>query len=449
MGALTDEWYYLGANLNVTGTLGLGERPIVLRPPGYPFFIAATLRLFTGTPRRLTEAYMDRAVQAVYLGQSSLLALSAPLLYLWLSRFLRSGVAFAAALLFALNPYCIVLTGLLHSDVLHMFLLIAGCLVLHHALDRPTLESRRLFAAGLVWGLVTLVRPVTLVFPGFVLATLLVTTGFAVRRAVRGTAVFSLGLCLAIAPWTARNYAVTGRFILVNVQAWAALWGSTERVLGIHPNHYNWYQLGSGITSVFSRVTGEREYSYPTYVRFNLELEEAFKQEALQNLREKPGVYLRNVLDRLAAFNLLINSVLLKVFQYIQRPGAQVQSAWFEVGNPQDFHPSTVSTAFSLFMGVLTTLAAGGAWMAFSRKLTAALVPGLVYLCFCLAHSLVFMDLLYYYLKVPFIYVLAFLFVDGLRGRRLRLPAGRHVPLDAALITLLALADLALAAAIL
>jgi len=450
LGGMTDEWYYLGANLNVTGVLGLGDTPIVLRPPGYPAFIALVLRAFAGTPPRATETYLTQAKPAVYLAQAVLLAFSAVLLYLWLSSCVRSGVALLVALGFGASPFCIVLTGLFHYDIVHMVLLIAGCLALERSLRRRAPAILPMVFCGLLWGGTTLVRPQTLILPVFVLGALVLRTGFELRPALRGAAAFALGLYLAVTPWTARNYGVVGRFIPVNLQSRAALWGSTVRLLGIHPDHYNWGQLLDAVKPIYRRVTGESEYQYPIYVLFNEEMDDAFGREALRNLREKPEVYLGNALSSFLAFNFRVNSVLLKVFQHLQEPGTQVETDWFVVGHPQDFHSSILSTAYTLSMYLLTATAIAGAWSAICRKQSSALAPGAVYLCLCVAHALLYMDFMYYYVKTPFLFVFAGYFADACWDRELRLrPRGHRLGLATALSVLLAVPSLILSLAML
>src|SRR5712691_4514515 len=63
LGGLTDEWFGLGRNLAVYGTLGWGTEPIVLRAPGYPAFIAGVLRLTTRVPAQAVSRseYSERA----------------------------------------------------------------------------------------------------------------------------------------------------------------------------------------------------------------------------------------------------------------------------------------------------------------------------------------------------------------------------------------------------
>lgn len=450
IGGLTDEWLHLGANLNVSGTLGHGNQPIVMRPPAYPFFIAAVLRIFTGRPAALTDSYVARAVAGLCLAQAFVLGLAAAMLYGWMSRWVRPHVALAAALAFGLNPYSLVLPGLMHYDVLHWLLMIGGLWLLGSALEDPTPRPFPLFVAGLAWGIATLLRPLTLILPPFLGLALLLGKPRRPRLALGGTAVFTLGLTLAITPWTARNYAVAGELIPVNRQAWTALWGSTVKPLDIRPNHYTWFQLGPEMMAVFTRVTGEREYSYRAYVHFNAQLDRAFRREALDNLRKQPFVYLGNVASSLVAFNLGINSVLLRIFEFAQRPAAEIRTEWLHPGHPQGFPGSVLSCAFTLYFYGLTAAAMAGAWLAARGRERAALAPGAVYLCLCVAHALFFMDLFYYYVKLPFLFAFAFLLADRSQGRQLRLPGTAwRAPLDVALLVLLTLPALLLSAFVL
>jgi hypothetical protein len=437
MAGMTDEWVLLGANLNASGTLGKEQLPIVLRAPGYPAFIAVVLRVLTAPPLAtrwdyLAGPYLYRCTPVLFLAHAVVLAAAAMLLFLWLSSLLRPSVALAAALSFGLNPYSILLTGLYHYDVLHMFLLIAGCMVLHQALERGT--AWWLILAGLAWGIATLTRPLTLALPFYLGLGLLLKRGVGPVRALRHAALLALGIWLVLAPWALRNYRLTQRFIPVGAQGWAAGWGSSVKVLGVHPNYYNWWQLVPELKTVFSRVTGKAEYTWEDYTAHNLELEDAFKHETLVNLRRSPGTYLRNVACSLLAFNTQINSVFIKLFQHVQGPGAGIDSQWFQLGHAQDFHDGRASGAFSACMYLLTALAGGGAWIAIRGGHRWALAPGVVYACLCGGHAMTYMDLMYYYQRIPFLFIFGALLVDeGLARYGTHRIAGR-VPVGALLL---------------
>jgi 4-amino-4-deoxy-L-arabinose transferase-like glycosyltransferase len=418
---LTDEWYWLGLNLASVGTLGLADEPILLRPPGYPLFIAAALRLFAGTPGALSWGYFERGQHAVFLAQALLLAATTAALYLWQARHVRRSIALVAASAFGLNPYTVVLTGLMHYDVLHLFFLVAGAWTLGRAFAEPRSGGAWL-GAGLVWGLATLVRSVTLLLPPLVLAALWLRGRSAWTRTLRSGALFAAGLAIVILPWTVRNYALSGRIIPVNDQGWAAIWGSTTKPLGVHPNHYKWASLGRELSLVERRVSGRPDYDYLRYVRATGAYEAAFREEALRNLRRSPGVYLENAASGLLAYCLHINSVFIKTFQYRQTGAPPPRTSWFTIGHPQDFHPGGLSSAFSAYAFLMTGLAAAGMVLAWRRREARMLGPGLAFACIALGHAISYMDLMYYYQRVPFLFLFPAFLAEAWYERELRLP---------------------------
>lgn len=432
---LTDEWYTLGVNVAARGVLGLEDEPILLRPPGYPFFIAAALWTFAGDPRPVTWAYLDRGQYAVYLAQAVVLAATASVLYLWLLRLARRRVAFVSALAFGLNPYSVVLATLLHYDVLHLFFLVAGGFALGSAFEAAGSRRWPWLRAGLVWGLSTLVRPTTLLLPAFVFAALLLRRRAPWRDSLHAGALFGAALAVVVLPWTARNYALSGRVVPVNDQGWAVVWGSTTKPLGIHPNHYKWYSLLPELKQVYLRVSGRPDFDYLTYVRANAAYEAAFRDEALGNLRRSPGTYLGNAVSGVVSFCLDINSVFLEAWEYRQATGVPPQTSWFIVGHPQGFHPGGTRRPFAAWAGLMTALAAGGLLVAFRGRDRRALAPAAVFACLAFGHAVSYMDLMYYYQRVPFLVVFAAFLVERAGGRRLRLPGpGRGMPLEPVLL---------------
>lgn len=413
---LTDEWFSLGLALRATGTLGFDSQPSVLRPPGYPAFVAAVAWLSGADPG---------PVAGVMLAQCVLLALSAALLTLWSSRFLKPLAATAAGLLFGINPYSIVLIGLLNYSVLHLLAVIVACALLHAALETP--DARRPMAlAGAAWGLAALVRPTSLLAPAVLLLALRALLRLSWRRALQATLVFAAAMLGVIAPWTLRNYRVTGRLVPVNAQGQTALWGSTVIRFGLDPNHFHWRRLyADHFLPVFARVTGEPEYSYATYVRNNLALEDAFGGAARANLRAQPGVYAFNVARSFVAFGAHINSMLIDVFRVLQTG----RLGW-------------TGRAFEAYFGTLTLFAALGLGLALARRDPGLAAPLVGLLSFWVAHTLVYMDLMYYYVKLPFVFVFAFSFVSRLHER----PANRA---GRSLLWALTLATLVLTAAVL
>ncbi|MBI5469370.1 MAG: glycosyltransferase family 39 protein [Deltaproteobacteria bacterium] len=439
LGGMTDEWFDLGINISVFGEYSIGGvDPVVFRPPGYPFFVAGIADVFAGrhdlrvidTDAKWAEwrDFSIKALNSLYLSQCVLLALSSVALFLWASRYFGRGAAFSGALLFGANPYSIVLTGLLHYDILHIFLIVVSTFLLTLFLENDKRPGGKMFLAGAAWGIATLVRPVTLTLPVFILAMLFIKSG-SLRRAAYMTSALVLGMALVVLPYTARNYSLTGRVIPVNAQSWTALWGSTVTKFSINPNHYNWYRVyPDPYEKIFQRATGEG-YTYEGLIRNNIKVEDEFKKSAIENLKKSPGTYVVNCLTSFFTLNIHINSVFIKVFQFIQSPDNGIEKAWFVPGAAQDFYPSTASNAFSFLVYALTGLSLLGLYLSLKKKDGFFLVPGAVYLALTVSHSLTYFDLMYYYIKMPFLFLFAFYAVNALGGYRLK-----GVPIPALLI---------------
>jgi hypothetical protein len=112
---------------------------------------------------------------------------------------------------------------------------------------------------------------------------------------------------------------------------------------------------------------------------------------------------------------LQINALFIKIFQYSQEPGADVLQLYHQA-EPLAGYSSRTAAGFTWFVAALTALAGVGAWRGLSSRLPLALAAGAVYLCACTAHAITYMDLMYYYVKIPFLFVFGALGLAALRG---------------------------------
>jgi hypothetical protein len=413
LGGLTDNWIYLGANLRVSGVLGEELEPMVLRAPGYPLFLAGIFAAALEKPPSVTHEYMSRGAEVAYAAQAILLSLSCGLFFIWLARSVDTTTAFAAALFFATSPQAVVLVGLLQYSVLHLCFLVAGGLVLDRLLARDEPSGRAALAAGLLWGCATLVRSTTLILPPFVLGLCWLRWRDA-RRSLGTTLLFVAGMAIAIAPATLRNYRVAHRLIPVNLQAGAVVWGSTVKPLPADPDVYRWYELSGELMRVFTRVTGHAEYDYAVFARHYIQMEDAMWAEALSNLRRDPRPYLVNGLRAVKMLCLDTSSILIRVFRFSQPPRPWPDQFWFRAGAPRDFLPTAPARGYVLLGELVTGLAGIGIAIAIARRDTSALVPAALFVCLVGAHALTYMDVLYHYVRLPFVSFFAFYGLDAL-----------------------------------
>jgi 4-amino-4-deoxy-L-arabinose transferase-like glycosyltransferase len=140
------------------------------------------------------------------------------------ARFMGAQAALWSVALLAVWPTLVMLTTLLVSEQLFLFLTIA-------ALDawtspRGSLLGRALLA-GVLLGAATLVRPFAVLLPGVYAVALLLWVGWGrtnFRNQLTLAVVASIAMLCVLAPWTWRNYQLYGEFVLVSTNGGVTLW---------------------------------------------------------------------------------------------------------------------------------------------------------------------------------------------------------------------------------
>jgi hypothetical protein len=291
---VVEEHFDLGRQLRATGSLG----GAVFRPPGYPAFVALVLlaRDAVGLKGHVEDP------SAVIGAQRLALLLLALLLFRILARADPRGAFLVGALLYG-NPLSVVLAGALNYAVLDVVLILLGTLAMASAARDEAIRPRQAVVAGLVFGLAALVRPVTLAVPGF--AAAVEWLGGRWAAGWRLLAWLSLGMLAVVGPYMLRNHAVTGRFVPVSAQAGFNLWASSIGTRGAEEPFVSWRTVweGEGLR-IYSRVTGEKDYSLAAFTANAVRLNDEFTREAVRNIRRDPGTYAANVANNLWRFPL-------------------------------------------------------------------------------------------------------------------------------------------------
>ncbi len=182
------------------------------RAPGYPLFLAAI-----GVPDRDVDSTPAR----VKVAQSLLGAAVVWLIGLVAGRALGSRAAISAASIAAVYPPLVWMCAYVLSETLFSLAAVGATLVLDLAMQRARTHragGAGALVAGLLAGAATLVRPVMLFFLPLALLWML-------RRRRPALAIAFLIAALAvILPWTARNYRVYDRFVLVASEGGVTFW---------------------------------------------------------------------------------------------------------------------------------------------------------------------------------------------------------------------------------
>ena len=208
-------YYQLATNLASGKGYSLNGIPTGYWPIGYPAFLSA---LF----------YLTGPVALV--GKLANVLLSTGVIYvtyLLSKRWFQSELAARVALcILCFLPNHIAYSSLLSSEILFIFLVALGVLLLDAAENR----TNQLLLCGLVWGLATLTKPQAIVLPIIILFTLSNSRKAFVKS---GLIIYGLVILLA-APWAARNYYVMGAAALSNTGGINLLDGNNPYATGSH-----------------------------------------------------------------------------------------------------------------------------------------------------------------------------------------------------------------------
>lgn len=180
-----------------------------LRTPGYPVFIAAVYFIFGIKPWLviLAQIVMDSAL-AVLIAKFALLL------------FGNLRTSFIAGLLWALEPFAIFYSNKLLSDGLFVFLVVLSFFFFLRFLKIT--HKRNLFASGILLGMATLTRPISI----YLFIPVSIFAFFRFKSKVKGfqnVFIFVVIFLLTIAPWVIRNKLVHNHYFFSTSFAYNAL----------------------------------------------------------------------------------------------------------------------------------------------------------------------------------------------------------------------------------
>jgi hypothetical protein len=377
-----EDQFQIGQNLRSTGTLTIDDAPSIFRPPGFPGFVAASLRIVDAiSAAKDSPASTERDQRVVVSAQGILLGVMAAALFFWAS--FRSGFVVAAGIAFAasLNPYSLALANVATYHLLFVVLTTLSTLGLFSLRGSSRSSGLRAAAAGLLWGMTSLVKPVALVIPLFVAPLMLMR--WPLRPAIKSSALLVIGMILIVGPYIVRNYLVTGQ-AFVTAQGGLGFWGSTVERIGPNEAFLAWQPIWwkHGMP-IFSRVTGSAEYSNAIHNAYALPLNSEFAKQARYNIVSEPQIYFYNVLRNFVSFNLDTMSFWNKFLVAHNKRLVEVLSEFW-------------------VLSVMVLSAAGVIWGC-ARNDDSAMTVLTVYMCIVIAHSISFATELYTISKLPLI----------------------------------------------
>jgi len=264
----SDSAWYVARALELADGLGFQEsgHPTAYWPVGWPAIMAGAVSMIGSVDATVVILNLLGAALVMWM-------------ILWFGRHVAGSehVARIALLGYAIYPNHIAYAGNAATETVYtgLAMLAFGLLI----------GGRRktwiLIISGLIFGVTTLIKPQTLAFPfGALIALSLVVPAFGWRAALRAGVTVYLALMCVVLPWSLRNQAVLGDFVLVSTNGGVALiLGANDQITGDH--------FAYEVTPVFTQFG----IPWAQRVERQVELNQKQKEYAKSWIRQHPGEY--------------------------------------------------------------------------------------------------------------------------------------------------------------
>ena len=238
------------------------DSPTIRRAPLYPILLACIYLI------------IGESLRVVYFVQLMMLILGGYILTCSISLLTqRKNIPILGLFLYCLYFPFLYYTSLILTEILFTTLMI---IFSYYLIKSIQFENQKdLIKSGLILGLLTLCKPVTLLLPIFII----IVSFFLKNRKfeIKSLLLVALICYLTILPWSIRNFIVTSEFVPITSGSGIEFWMTTDRDIS----------MGNPWSRIPQHIK-ERNLS-------ELEMDSALIEEGIKNIINDPIIYFRNM----------------------------------------------------------------------------------------------------------------------------------------------------------
>lgn len=267
---MSDSAWYVARAIEIASGLGYQEDgiPTAYWPVGWPAILAGGY-------------WLTGSIPLTVIGLNLAGSLAIMLLILWFGRALAGSevVGRIALLAYALYPNHIAYSSNAATEIIYTALLMAAFALMIAGRNHVW----KLLLSGLIFGVVTLVKPQTIGFPfGAAVGLFLVYhRSFSLLAMLRAMLVVYVSLLVVVLPWSYRNFLVFDTPVLVSTNGGTALFmGANDQSTGTHYDYQN------------SPAYEKLGIPWDERVARQIELDKEQRRQATQWIRDNTGTYL-------------------------------------------------------------------------------------------------------------------------------------------------------------
>lgn len=276
------EYYSIAKNIVNQHSFSIdGENPTARRSPGYPVFIAISMKIVSQSPTN------------VYIVQAIINILTALLVYLSLKKLPVNPLIRIITTILFLFSTTFVFVNVFYAVVITMFVM---AILLYLSIENTHVKNDTIRTAllGFLIGILILLRPTFLYLPVFIVIVSIGMSLFLNKQYLRESIIITLVALCVVLPWSIRNVIVFQQWIpLVNAGG-GELWQANLEI----ENRTVWYSVTDIAKYEQQRTESAElqaklrsEYSQKNNLNSVIELNQLLKQKAVEIIRQHPVRY--------------------------------------------------------------------------------------------------------------------------------------------------------------